>query len=196
MNKVLALFDFDGTITHKDSMIEMIRYVHGDLKFISGLFICAPTILMFQLGLLDRQKAKERMLTYFFGGLSVEKFNEYCRSFSNEVLPRLVRSEAAKKIQWHRDNNHKLVLVSASPENWLFFWCYENCFICISTKLEVKDGYLTGKINGKNCYGSEKVGRVKEVLDLSEFSDIFAYGDTKGDNEILSLAKHRFYRSF
>ena len=81
-------------------------------------------------------------------------------------------------------------------ECWVKPWCDKNNIDLISTRLEVKDNKLTGKFATKNCYGREKVNRVKEAYDLSQYNHIYAYGDSRGDRELLALADESFYKPF
>jgi HAD superfamily phosphoserine phosphatase-like hydrolase len=89
-----------------------------------------------------------------------------------------------------------VAVVSASAENWVKPWCDKHNLICIGTKLQVKDNQLTGKILGKNCHGPEKVCRIKENFNLSQFDEIIAYGDTAGDKEMLDMADLKHYKPF
>ena len=66
MNKEIAFFDFDGTITTRDSMIEVIRFVKGTGGLLTGLALLSPWLVALKLGLVSRHKAKEKMLAYFF----------------------------------------------------------------------------------------------------------------------------------
>jgi phosphoserine phosphatase len=66
----------------------------------------------------------------------------------------------------------------------------------IGTKLEVKDGILTGQLATKNCYGSEKVRRIREIYNIDECEHIYAYGDSRGDKELLDFADESFYQFF
>jgi phosphoserine phosphatase len=66
----------------------------------------------------------------------------------------------------------------------------------ISTRLETNNGKLTGRIEGKNCRGIEKVRRIKMQYKLDEYDEIYAYGDTKGDKPMLGLATIAFYKPF
>ena len=136
------------------------------------------------------------MLAYFFGKMPQEVFAKYCSDFSTEVLPSLIRSKAREEILKLKLAGAEVVVVSASPENWLHLWCQQMSVGCIATKLLVKEEKITGKINGYNCYGDEKVRRIKEEFDLSSFSSVYCYGDTPGDMPMLSLAHIRFYKPF
>jgi phosphatidylglycerophosphatase C len=196
VSKGIAFFDFDGTITTKDSLVEIIKYIHGDFKFITGIVRSLPVIAVYKFGLTDRQKSKETLLTHFFGGMSESEFQNKCHSFSKEIIPSIIRPGAQEKLKWHRDQEHELVLVSASPENWLKDWCNEQQMHCIATQLEIKSGFVTGKISGRNCHGEEKINRIQQQYKLNEYDTIYAYGDTSGDRPMLSLANHAIYKPF
>ena len=101
-----------------------------------------------------------------------------------------------QKIKWHQEQGHKVVIVSASMESWLKTWCDKNNIDLISTRLEIKDNNLTGKFATKNCSGLEKANRVNEVYDLNDYNYIYAYGDSRGDQELLALADKSFYKPF
>jgi HAD superfamily phosphoserine phosphatase-like hydrolase len=88
------------------------------------------------------------------------------------------------------------VVVSASVECWLGPWCDKNGLDLIGTQLEIKDNRVTGKLLSKNCYGKEKVNRIRERYDLNSFDFIYAYGDSRGDDEMLELAQEKYYKPF
>ena len=90
----------------------------------------------------------------------------------------------------------EVVIVSASAENWLRNWCLTQGVSILATRLQDNNGRITGKIEGQNCHGEEKVHRVHEAYDLSEYAKIYCYGDTKGDKPLLGLATFSFYKPF
>lgn len=196
MKKGIAFFDFDGTITNKDSLAEIIRFIHGDLRFFAGVSLTAPLILGFTLGLYDRQRSKEALLKHFFGGMDEQQLKEYCTSFAQKIIPSIIRPGAIEKLQWHKEQEHEIVLVSASAENWLQDWCHSQQMHCLATKLEISNGVITGKIIGKNCHGEEKVNRIRQRFDLALYETVFAYGDSEGDKPMLMLAQHPHYKPF
>jgi phosphatidylglycerophosphatase C len=196
MKKNLALFDFDGTITNKDSFVEFIRFYKGSGSLIIGFIVLSPILLLYKLKIIKNWKAKEKVVTYFFKN---EPFKDFClksTEFSIKVIPDLIKPDALQTIKWHLDNGDRVIVISASFENWLADWCKSMNLELIGSKLEVRDGIITGKIDGRNCYGIEKVIRLKQYLDISQYSEIYSYGDSKGDLAILELADHSFYRSF
>ena len=192
----IALFDFDGTITTDDSLIKFIRFVVGDTKFIWGMAFLSPMLAAYKLKLIPNYKAKQYMLSYFFKGMSEEEFMRVANEYSLKHIDTILRPKAMEKIVWHKEQGHKIVIVSASIECWLKSWCDANNLDLIATKLEIKDGIVTGKFLTKNCYGAEKANRVKKQYNLSDYNYIYAYGDSRGDKELLTLADESFYKPF
>ncbi len=192
----LALFDFDGTITTKDTLIEFIIFARGAAKFWWGMVVLSPILVLFKAKLIPNWKAKELMLSYFFKGMNLEQFNSLCHQFTQSQVPGLIRHLAMEKINAHLDNGDRVVIVSASPENWVEKWASKYGLECIATRMQVADGVITGKFAGKNCHGIEKVERIKSHLSLEGFSEIHAYGDSSGDRPMLQLATTPYYKPF
>lgn len=195
MKKRLVLFDFDGTITTKDTFIEFIKFYHGPTKFAVGFALLSPFLVAFKLKLLANWKAKEKVLSWFFKDESLETFTNKCEAFTIQVLPKLVRPKALAAIH-EMEKDYDIVVVSASAENWVSPWCRANKLHLLATTLEVVNGKLTGKIKGKNCFGMEKVNRIREKYDLVSYTEILAYGDSSGDKEMFELAHKHFYKPF
>jgi phosphatidylglycerophosphatase C len=196
VKRVIAFFDFDGTITTKDTLLQFIKYVKGDVAFYFGFLLHAPMLILYKLQIVPNQRAKEIILRYFFGNMREEVFNDHCAKFIAVKLPALLRPKALHEIRSLKDKGAEIVIVSASPENWLQSWCDSGGLQCIATKLVVAKNKITGRIDGRNCHGQEKVNRIKSLFNLAEYSDVYAYGDTPGDKHMLSLANIRFYKPF
>jgi len=192
----LTLFDFDGTITTDDSLIKFIRFVVGDTKFAIGMVALSPMLTAYKLKLIPNYKAKQYMLSYFFKGMPEEKFMQVANEYSLKHIDTILRPKAMEKIAWHKEQGHKIVIVSASIECWLKPWCDKHGLALIATKLEIKDGRVIGKFLTKNCYGIEKANRVHEQYNLDDYDHIYAYGDSRGDRELLELADEGFYKPF
>lgn len=196
MSKRIAFFDFDGTITTRDTMLEMIRYTFGPWKFMLGFMLNSPFIVAYKLKLISNQVAKQQVLKYFFGKLGTEKFNALCKEYAEEGIPVVLRAKAMKEIELLKANGAAVVIVSASPENWLQPWCEANNLQLIATRMQVRNNRITGKIEGLNCHGEEKVRRIRETFDLSQYDQIYCYGDTNGDKPMLGLATVSFFKPF
>jgi HAD superfamily hydrolase (TIGR01490 family) len=194
MKKALALFDFDGTLTRKDTLFAFINFFHGRPRMLLGMIVLLPWLVGLRLRLFSAHSVKVRTLKMFLGNLSSREFNRQCEVFCSQVLPGIVRASALERIAFHKGRGDRMVIVSASPENWIRPWASLYDIEVIGTRLVISGERVTGEIEGLNCNGAQKSIRVKEHIDLSQYAEIYAYGDTSGDRELLALATHPFYR--
>lgn len=192
----LALFDLDGTITRGDTFIAFIRYNVGWGAFLFGMMLMSPVIACMKLGLIPNWRAKEIVWSFFFKGRSTVSVKHKGDAFIGKVLPGMIRPQAADKLDWHKKNGHTVAIVTASGGLWLGNWATQQGFHFIGTRFEEKDDRLTGRIQGKNCHGEEKVVRIREVFDLSDYEYIYAYGDSEADKPMMSLAQESFFKPF
>lgn len=192
----LALFDFDGTITKSDTLPDFIQFACGKARYYWGLLLLSPILLGYVLKLVPNNIAKEKMLGHFFRGWSEKKFLNIATDYATTQVDQQVRKKAAERIDWHLSEGHRVVIVSASLEDWIKPWCERNRIELLATQFEKQSGTLTGHFSSKNCYGPEKVNRIKQSLDLESFDYIYAYGDSRGDKEMLALANESLYRPF
>lgn len=194
---VIAAFDFDGTITKKDTLRDIIVTSFGFGRFCLGLVRLSPVLSKFCLGLVGNDSAKERLFRTFFGGLSYDAFESMCRGYSLRRIDMIVRQEASEKIVWHRKAGHELVIVSASVDNWVKPWAEKEGFSrVIATVPEVRDGYVTGKFASSNCFGREKVRRFLYEYPHRADYILYFYGDSYGDLELLKVSDYAYYRRF
>ncbi len=194
--KQLALFDFDGTITTKDTLLDFAAFVKSKAAVYYCLLILSPALLKMRMGKKVKQNPKIKFIQFFFGGLTNEKMSTLGEEYCKTRLPQLLNPNAIRKLAWHREQGHEIAVVSASPEQWLWPWCRDNGYKLICTRLEVKDGNITGNVDGKNCNGREKERRIRAEYNLDEFERIYAYGNSGGDKYMLALAHEQFYCKF
>lgn len=192
----LVLFDFDGTITRDDSLLEFIAYVVGFKKFFRGIFWLSLVLIGYKLKICSNNYARRRLMTYFFAGMSADKFAQICKKYSNTHIEDIVKFSAMAKIAEYKANGDKVVIVTASLEDWLAPWCRAQGLELLGTRIKKKGGVITGEIDGANCYGAEKVRRVREAYDTDAFDRVIAYGDSRGDKEMLEFADEAHYRVF
>lgn len=196
MNQRIAFFDFDGTITTKDTLLEFLKFYKGSLKFYAGFLMYSPYLLAFKLKIIPNYTAKQKVLQHFFKGENTEVFQQWCDRFAEQVLPNLIRPKALHEIEKLKGLNTIIVIVSASAENWIRKWAVKNGLHLIGTRLATEGNTITGKLQGNNCYGDEKVCRIKENFDLSGYQEIYCYGDSAGDKAMLDIATVPFYKPF
>jgi phosphatidylglycerophosphatase C len=194
---VVAVFDFDGTLTRQDTLLPFLQQVVGRWQFYWGLFIMSPVLIGYAFRLIPNWWAKEALLTYFLGGKQENRLNKIAQYFADEIIPKLLRPEAINRLRWHQEQKHLTILLSASLEIYLLPWAKNMGFDeVLGTQLTTEDSCYTGCLLSQNCYGQEKIRRLKALLgDLNQYC-IYAYGDSQGDLHILNVANYAYYRTF
>lgn len=197
----LAVFDFDGTITRIDTFVDFVRFTKGTSVMLMGMLIHLPRLLLMKVGLVDNGKVKEKVFSWFFRGTTIEEFNGWSLLFYSERAGSILRKDAIECITRHRQKGDTIAIVSASIDNWVRpFAAFLNADVIICTQIEVSNGLLTGRFSSPNCSGKEKVTRLEKWIKQTgrgePISYIFAYGDSKGDAEILSIADESHYKVF
>lgn len=193
----LCVFDFDGTLTTRDTVLAFIIFCWGKWRFAAGFLRFSPLLLLMKLHLYPNGKAKERVFTWFFRGMTIERFDELCRQFAAENR-HLLRPEGVRTLQQALVDGAEVAIVSASIDNWVgpFFANSQRPIVILGTKVEVVEGRLTGRFLTKNCYGQEKVNRLLERFPHREDYHLTAYGDSRGDREMLAFADEAHYKPF
>lgn len=195
--KIIAAFDFDGTLTNRDSFMDFLLYSFGIFFAGKKLLKNSPNIIGYLLGYISNHTAKEKVFNSFFQGYPYKQFIKLCDNYSLNRINAILRPNAITKLNWHLSQGHMLVLVSASIKHWISPWAEKAGFIeIIATEPEVKNGYLTGRFATPNCYGEEKKRRFLERFNYRESYELYVYGDSKGDIQLLSISDRAFYRSF
>jgi HAD superfamily hydrolase (TIGR01490 family) len=192
--KEVYVFDFDGTLTRRDTLLEFIRFAKGNVAFGLGFLLYSPILVLMKLHLYPNWKAKQQIFSYFFRGQKVADFDAKCRLFAREKRS-LIRQKAVVYMEEAQRKGVQIIVVSASIDNWVqpFF----PQVMVVGTKIEVENDRLTGRFLTKNCYGKEKINRLREVLSgPREDYYITAFGDSRGDKELLEYADKGIYRPF
>ena len=184
MKRVFA-FDFDGTLTTRDTLIAFIRYACGTPRFLLGFLLHAPLLVLMKLRLYSNGKTKQRLFTWFFQGMSIETFDALCQSFALSHR-HLLRPDTVRLLQQALSEGAEVLVVSASIDNWVqpFF----PAVTVLGTQIEVIDGRLSGRFLTPNCYGQEKVRRILALHPDRSAYRLIAYGDSRGDRELLAFA--------
>lgn len=192
---MIAFFDFDGTIYRKDSYLEFIRFVNGDVRYYVGLLILSPFILVYFLGLYKNHQLKELFFRFFLKSYSQLELEELGNKFSQTIIPKHVFQDALERISWHKQQGHRVVVLSASSDLWLKSWTDKHQLDLIATQFE-KDGLkYSGNIQGKNCFREEKRRIVVEIMNQGHYSNSYGYGDSKADLPFLKEMDYAYYGS-
>ncbi len=193
------IFDFDGTLTTDDTLLEFIKFSKGWLKMLSGFLLYSPLLILMKLHLYPNYKAKQKIFAYFFAGMSKSDFDSRCSRFAM-AKQNLLRPEGVKTMHEAVSAGEKVMVVSASIDNWVRpFFVHRGLeqVEVLGTEIEAVDGKLTGRFLTNNCYGPEKVARIKKMLtEPRTHYYIRAYGDSRGDKEMLDYADERYFKPF
>lgn len=193
--RVVAAFDFDGTITVSDSLRDFVQYTVGSPRLVYGAIRSAPWMARMLIGMSDRGVAKAHFLAATIGAMPRPKLEDAARQYVEHRLPALIRPEMVERIQEHKRRGHQLVLVSASPALYLRAWAKGVGFDAVlATELEFRDDRFSGRFASPNCWGPEKVRRLKQWFSNERPRVLYVYGDSRGDREMLALADHAWLR--
>ena len=193
---IIAVFDFDGTLTYTDSLLPFFRHVSGPIRFYLGLMALAPAALGYLAGILSRQQFKERFVRFYLAGKSSHELKRTLPAFIHGRLQDILNPVAMDKLRWHQKNGHRIILLSASPETYLAAWAESHSLELVATRLEETEGRFSGRIRGSNCHGPEKLKRLEELLGNPDAFEIYAYGDSPSDRFVLEKATHAEMKPF
>ncbi|MEJ0081287.1 MAG: HAD family hydrolase [Puia sp.] len=117
--KKIAFFDFDGTITSKDSLLEIIKFLKGGTAYYTGIFLHLHWFMAYRINLISPALLKEKILSWFFSGTPEDVFQKQCSLFAERDLAGFIRKEAISEMDRLRKEGFEMVIVSASAENWI-----------------------------------------------------------------------------
>jgi phosphatidylglycerophosphatase C len=195
-NQLLVAFDFDGTLTTRDSFTAFLKWRAGSLRWAWGCIRLAPASFSY-LFHRNRGKLKAAAVREFLRGAPAEKLEAEARSFAETHAVQLFRPDAVAAWRRWRAKGARTLIVSASPESVVApFARGLGADALIATKLAFDDrGRVGAGFDGLNCRGKEKVRRLQEVFG-PDVHLAAAYGDTDGDREMLAIADEKGYRVF
>ena len=208
---VIAAFDFDGTLTHRDTSLPFIVFGAGKAKTMRHFVMSVPGFLA-DLGVsvwreaITRRRVlgsvlgcwegrvHERMLRRAFAGVEGDKLMELGARFAEDELDRFLRAGGVERVRWHREHGHRCVLISASVDVYLRPWAQAIGFDeVLGTELEMDErGAFTGHFAGEPCWGAAKVRRLTTRFGSRESFTLVAYGDGRGDDALLATADEAY----
>ncbi|NMF03234.1 HAD family hydrolase [Clostridium beijerinckii] len=190
--KKLAIFDIDYTITKKETLMELFKYVikkdKKNLRFLPRAIYCG---IMYAIGIYDERKVKETFLR-FIDGIKEEELAEFVKEFYDERLKNILYDDALKMMKKLKNEGYDIYLISASPEFYVNeFYNIKEVDKVIGTKFGFENGTFVRKMVGNNCKGEEKVRRLNEVLKDEkievDFKESYMFSDSLSDKPLLDL---------
>lgn len=189
--RTFAAFDFDGTMTRRDTLLPFLTSVASRRAVLGALGAESPRLALAGVGWGDRDLAKERVLVRVLAGFAYADVEAAGRAFGAELARSAITPEALERITWHRREGHELVIVSAALDVYLVVVARAlgvGHLLCTNIETD-EHGRCTGRLLGANCRGAEKAARLRTLFG-SEDVELWAYGNSRGDDEMLASAQH------
>ena len=182
--RVVAAFDFDRTLSTRDNVVPFLVHVAGWSRTAASLARSIPDLVR-----RDRDAIKARLVRDLLAGREAADVRELAAAFADECVAHHLRTDVVERAEWHREQGHERVVVSAS------FECYVAPVVArlgfdaaLATRLALgPDGLLTGALDGPNVRRAEKVRRLEAWAGTQAF-ELWAYGDSAGDRELFARA--------
>ncbi len=201
----VAAFDFDGTLTHGDTLLPFLATALGWPRFAWALLRSSPWLVGHALRLVRNDIAKARLFKAALQGVPMADVQRWAERWASQQLPGQLRGAqdpTMARLAWHQAAGHCCVMVSASPDIYLApaaaFLGFDG-LVCTQMEVESNER-LTGRMQTPNCHGQQKVIRLQAWLAerynpaaLARIT-LYAYGDTSGDKPMLRLAQQAWYR--
>lgn len=190
----VAAFDFDGTLSRRDTVVPFLRR----FAIRPGVVPHAVRELRNVIGGLarrDRDVLRAAATRAVLTGVPHRVVRDTAEAYAGEVFGQL-RPDTVERLNWHRDQSHRTVIVSASYEEYLLPIADRlGVDAVLATRLDIDAaGRCTGRLAGANCRAAEKVRRLDEWFAATGFTrddvELWAYGDSSGDAELLDHADH------
>ncbi|MDX2133801.1 MAG: HAD-IB family phosphatase [Saprospiraceae bacterium] len=193
-----AFFDFDGTLTNRDSMRLFFRM--ADPRGLGWWrFLWALPGLVWRHGI-GREPLKKALVEAFLGGKSAAELTTLGERFVREVLPRHLNTQVLAAMRRLRDDGARVVIVSAALDVWLAPFARQEQVGCLCTEVACPDGVFRGAWRTPNCRGPEK--RARMLVDGFPVAPaerarlwVIAYGNSRGDREMLAMADEAWWVS-
>jgi phosphatidylglycerophosphatase C len=192
---IVAIFDFDGTVTKKSTTLSFLRFVFP-WRFILLMLLLFPVLIFFSCKLITIDSLNIFICWLFFKNKSRNAILSSGDLFAQTQIPPLLKDEAINKLKKHQEEGHYCILATSAYDVYIKSWAdFYGFDAVVCTVFEVgKNNQFTGHLSGVSCYGLEKAKKVQPWINKN--TEIYVYGDSRGDKEILALADHPFYRCF
>ena len=193
----LAIFDVDYTITRKETLIELYKYVISkDIKNIRFLPRAIYGGIMYKLGIYDEKKVKESFLK-FIDKIDEKELSILVKDYYRDVLEKILYKDAINMMKKLKGQGYKIYLISASPEFYLNeLYAIKEVDVIIGTKFSIESGKFLRKMDGANCNGEEKVKRLKEFLKKEnvevDYKNSYMFSDSLSDKPLLDLVGNAY----
>jgi len=192
----IAIFDFDGTLTKRDTLLAFIEFTHNKRRLYWELLLLSPQLILMKLGFGNNETVKTKLLSRLFRGIQKETLEAWGRAYCKEHFHSLLRPAGLTRILDLQRQGYRIILVTASVEIWVKPFADRMNVELIGTKFLFNQQIFTGRLATPNCRGLEKVNRLKTYLKTEKLPPFLMHGDSDGDRSLYEEASTYFHRPF
>jgi len=184
----IALFDFDGTITHADMYTKFLHFSGTKRRALLAKIVLPPFFILYKMGIISAPKMRTIASFVAFSGRKVDEVVAAGEKYADAIVPNFLSEVALSKLHWHKSNGDQIVIVSASLDVYLKPWCIQNGFALVCSELDVEGDKFSGRYVNGDCSCANKPKLIQSKFELGQYDWVYAYGDTQEDREMLDLA--------
>lgn len=190
-NKNLALFDFDGTLCTKDSFTGFIFYALSKRHIVKQGIKILPWIQAYYLNAYPAHAMRSKLFRAMFSNANAPELQQSAQEYAASLMNQL-NHPLLKQLKQHQALGDDVVLVSASVDVYLKHVCTLLNIDLICTQTEQVNEVYTGQYTTPDCSSEQKRQRILEKYHLDDYAVIYAYGNSREDDEMLAMANHTF----
>ena len=191
-----SYFDVDGTLVRTNLVHPTLFYLlhqrtpMRSLQKLARAALKSPQLIWAELQ--DRRMFNEALFTSY-EGISQDRLHILADDAFDMVLKRAIYPHARDLVARSRDEGHDVVLVSGALDFLMKRLAdHLGATHVIANKLEIKDGYATGRLLRPVVAGPEKARLIREHARANghDLDECFAYSDSYSDVPMLSVVGH------
>ena len=192
----IAIFDLDYTLTKRGTWARFVirNVLYKPWLWIPLGFFTACAQWQYKKDKIDRISVKQAMMRWSMVGQSRSSMERLAENFAAKEVKSGLRLGAIKALEHHRDAGHMIIIASAAVDIivapiakrlGITHW--------VATDMKWDNDKLAPEFASPNCYGSEKLRRVKKLLndnpELKQNNTVITmYTDSYSDLEILRFS--------
>jgi len=192
MSTVLAFFDMDYTVLDTSSGLEYVKHLreHGRISA-RLLFYIAWWTVTYKVASVDMNRAVPKLLSYV-EDVSAMRLMAESYEWVDQKLKAHIAPRAVELIQAHRQQGHRVVLISASTQFAVQPVAEQLNIDFICSQVVIVADRMTGDIVDPPCYGAGKITWAQHYADEHEaaLADAYFYTDSHSDQPLLDVVGH------
>ncbi|WP_122901247.1 HAD-IB family phosphatase [Acinetobacter sp. B51(2017)] len=187
----LALFDFDGTLCRQDSFTGFIFYALKKRHIVRQGLKILPQIQAYYRKRYPADQMRQTLFYTMFKDQDATSIQTIANEYAQSLIGTL-DSALLIRLKAHQARGDRVALVSASLDLYLKPLCDYLDIDLICTQPQIRQSKLTGHYQTPDCSAEQKSLRVQAAYDLTQFANIYAYGNSHEDEALLALADYPF----